>query len=140
MRYEEVWIDNDNHSYWLGQIDYKIELSQSKTVLELKYIGEPPHGDSYHKLLINSKQVDGYFWGCNFIFPEKQRYVLCSWMKILFERKTILIDINNMRYSILAQYWYDYKIDNNVIIMGNDKFAETKALFINEIKDWITIT
>jgi hypothetical protein len=84
----------------------------------LRYISEPPHGDSYHYMKIDGFPFKGYVWGCMFLFPFHQKYIVCSWMEKLYERKTIIIAIKNKLYHVFDGYWYDYKIEKGILLLG----------------------
>ena len=118
--------------------DYFINLKKSNHTIELNYVSEPPHGDSYHKMRIDGVTLKGYVWGCMFLFPINQEYIVCSWMEKLYERKTIIINIENKSYHILNEYWYDFRIENGNLLLGNDKFKESKNVNINRIEKWIS--
>ena len=77
---EIINIDNDSQTYWFGMSDYEINLTMIDKTIRLLYVSEAPHGDSYHKLYIDEVETLGYVWGCNFLFPFKQKYLVCSWM------------------------------------------------------------
>ena len=132
-------IHPDSHSVWLGMEDYKLILDQNKIEIDLKYDGEPPHGDSYHIAWIDGKRLKGYIWGCMFLFPFNQRYMLCSWMEKLYERKTIVVDLNSNFFAVLDDYWYDFKEVDGKLLLGNNNFKEIKILDISEIKDWVEL-
>ena len=133
---EIITTSNDYKCQWYGMDDFKIILEKSNHIVELTYKGEPPHGDSYHKMKINDFQVPGLTWGGMYMFPYAQEYIICSWMSKLYERKTIIIDIRNRRYYITKDYWTNAKVENNKLILGDYKFKKTMILEINQISDW----
>jgi len=128
MKEINVW--NDCEVHWFGQISFKINLMMSNHTVKLIYVGEPPHGDSYNELYIDDKKMDGYVWGCNFIFPFSQQYIICSWMEDKIERQTIIIDIASLKYIVMDEYWYNYEVKNDEIIflsaVNVDKLALAK--------------
>ena len=124
-------------SIWLGMENYKLTLDQNEAEVFLKYIGEAPHGDSYFSMYINNECIKGYVWGCMYLFPFNQAYIICSWMEKIYERKTIIIDHKSKKFSILDTYWYDYKEDEDKIILSNNNFNEIRILDISQISNWI---
>lgn len=131
-----IEVFEDNKSFWYGMDDYLINLKKSNHSIELTYAGEPPHGDSYHQMKIDGLSVMGFFWGCNFLFPSEQNYAVCPWMSKLFERKTIIIDLTNMKYHIFKDYWDNYKYENGILVMENNKLKILHEVKINEISSW----
>ncbi len=136
---EIIDLFEDNKSIWLGMDDYLIKLKKSNHLIELNYLGEPPHGDSYHQMKIDGVIIQGYFWGCMFLFPVEQNYIVCSWMSKIYERKTIIIDIKQKRYHIFEDYWYDFNYENGLLVLGNEKFNIAKEVVINNITSWNSV-
>ncbi|TDQ08799.1 hypothetical protein [Pedobacter metabolipauper] len=126
---------SDDQSHWMGMDDYEIILTESGHAIELKYLGEPPHGDSYHSLNVDGLQLEGFFWGCNFIFPDQQKYMVCSWMEKLYERKTIVVNLSAKSTYLMSDYWYDYKVNGDVLIFENNNFGTTTRLEIKNIQN-----
>ncbi len=67
-------------SDWWGHDNYYC-VSQNGTKILLPYIGEPPHGDSYHRLIIQGKTIRGYIWSCHFLWSECGNYFTCDWLE-----------------------------------------------------------
>ena len=130
--------ENDN-SIWLGMSDYRLILKQSNHEILMKYIGEPPHGDSYHQIELNGKLLKGYYWGCMFLFPSMQRYMVASWMEKLFERKTIIVDFKLKLYTVLDKYWYDFKEIDDKIVLINKATEEVETINLTKINDWLDL-
>ncbi|CAB1259118.1 Uncharacterised protein [Vibrio cholerae] len=108
---EVIKLPNNGICEWAGMEDYQL-LSPSSTISAiLTYIGEPPHGDSYHSLSINGKKFPGYAWGCLFAFSSDSRFLVCSWMEKLIERKTVVIDCIEEKYFILPTYIYMFSVE-----------------------------
>ena len=127
---------DDTTSHWFGMQDYQIKLALSPHIININYIGEPPFGDSYHSLSIDDVQIDGYVWGCKFMFPYQQRYLMCSWMADLYERKTIIIQLSTAKIHVLKEYWYDYKVKEGIINLSNDDFKTTIFVEPGMLKNW----
>jgi len=132
MKIEEI---SDDKSYYLGMDDYKIILKQSNHILELKYINEARFGDSYHTLTVDGVLLDGLFWGCNFIFILEQRYMICSWMEKLYDRKTLIVNLATKGSYVMKMYSYDYKVDDNMLILGNDNYATSTTISTEKIRN-----
>lgn len=95
--------------------DFELSLKLAAIIVKIIYVSEPPHGDSYHHLYIDDKKFPGYVWGCYFLFPFHQKYMVCSWMKDLYDRKTVIIDIKTSEYIILEKYYHHFKMINHQI-------------------------
>lgn len=134
-----ITYSSDLESTFLGMDDYDVFLELSGHHIKLKYVGEPPHGDSFHELFINNTKFNGFAWGCNFLFPYKQSYVVFSWMKDKYERKTVIIDLSKMAYTILPSYFINFKVENNLLCLSNDEFKTNITLLLSDIKKWFSI-
>ena len=117
---EKIEINNDFDSHIFAMDDFELYLKLASVKIRIIYVSEPPHGDSYHHLFINDKRFPGYVWGCYFLFPYHQKYMICSWMKDLYERKTVVIDIKTLEYKILKKYFYELKFTNGKIEMTSE--------------------
>ena len=118
---EIIEINNDFDSHIFAMDDFELYLKLANVKIRIIYVSEPPHGDSYHHLYINDKRFPGYVWGCYFLFPYHQKYMICSWMKDLYERKTVVIDIKTLEYKIFKKYFYELKFTNGKIEMISEK-------------------
>jgi len=135
MSWNETIEISDEHSHYMGMGDYKIILPESNHILELKYIGEPPHGDSYHSLDIDDVQLPGFFWGCQFIFIDHQKYMVCEWMEKLYDRNTVIVDISAKTIYVTKTSWSLYKIEGDFLVLGNYHSDKTRRIEIKRIKD-----
>lgn len=131
---KELYCDTD--SVWLGMNDYTIDLKLSGHNIVLEYVSEPPHGDSYHRMFIDGVLMRGYVWGCNFLFPLGQEFIVCSWMSKLYERKTVLINIPEKMFYTLEKYWYNFRFYNGILELTNNEFNDGEILRILEITEW----
>lgn len=129
-------ITDDLQSHWLGMQDFTVNLKLSGITISLSYVGEPPFGDSYHSLSIDGLPVSGYIWGCNFIFPDQQQFMVCSWMEQLYERKTVIIELSTLKLFVTDRYWYDYKVEGEFLVLGNDDFKTQKLIKIDELHSY----
>ncbi|TXI96722.1 MAG: hypothetical protein E6Q34_00650 [Burkholderiaceae bacterium] len=100
----------DGTSNWAGMRDYILISPNQLHRIVLTYKGEPPHGDSYHRGLIDGRIFPGYIWGCMFAFSACSRYVIFSWMTKLYARQTVVVDLKEKRYTCLREYIYDFTV------------------------------
>jgi len=112
---KEMTIYCDNKVFNTGN-GHIIHLDMSKHDIELKYAGEPPHGDFYYEMDIDGQRIAGYVWAWVISFPFKQKYIVCHWVSRLFERKTIIIDIETLKFIEMDKYWEFEDISDNQIV------------------------
>jgi len=119
-------------------------LYMSKHKIELKYAGEPPHGDFFFEMYIDDKKFIGYVWGWTLTFPFKQKYIVCHWMSKILERKTIIIDIAKLKFVEMDKYWKVNEITDDSIVFTcrevyGDKHSKLLTLVTNEkdFQDWL---
>ncbi|RYG75159.1 MAG: hypothetical protein EON59_18505, partial [Alphaproteobacteria bacterium] len=108
--------------------DYILATADGKHEIELLYMGEPPHGDSFHALLADGRQLPGYVWGCNFAVSLCSRYLAASWMADLYERRTIVIDLEEHAFVALPVHIPDFMF-RWPILDGSDIAATTAYQF-----------
>lgn len=133
-----IEVFNDQERFVFSMDDFRINLHLSGKVIFLKYISEPPFGDSYHKLSIDGEEYEGYVWGCNFIFPFKHNFLICSWMSAPYERKTMITNLRTKKKYILEKYYHSFEVRDNSIefidtINGKHSTDEIKLLKYSEI-------
>jgi hypothetical protein len=97
-------------SVWAGYESYILVSPDARHEVELPYVSEPPHGDSYHTIQVDGHSVPGFAWGCNFAWSDDSRYLVLSWMRSKWERKTLVIDVELRRYVALPAYFYDFRL------------------------------
>lgn len=79
---KEIEFDADGRrSKWWGRDDFYCDSSNSGPRILLPYQGEPAHGDSYHKLIIDSKTIRGYVWSGYFLWSKCRRFFTCDWLE-----------------------------------------------------------
>lgn len=105
---EEVRFDADGRARWAGMGDLQLISPDGKHHVEIRYAGEPPHGDSYHRVVVDGRVFPGFAWGCMFAFSSCSRYVAFSWMSRMFERHTVVADMSEAQYAVLPEYIYDF--------------------------------
>lgn len=107
---EHLKLPSDGSSVWAGMGDYLLISPDNTQSITLTYLSEPPHGDSYHYLEVNNKKLPGFAWGDCFAFSNDSRFLVFSWMEKLFERKTIVVDCIEEKYSILPVYINNFDV------------------------------
>lgn len=122
-------LPNDGTGEWAGMGDYCLLSPDGKNSIEIPYVSEPPHGDSYHKLIVNGKSFPGFAWGCIFAFSTNSRYLICSWMSKKYDRKTIVIDCLEFKFFVLPEYIYNFRIDWPVISGVSDYCSDLSYSF-----------
>lgn len=132
---KKIILDDDSQTHWFGMSNYEINLILINKIIKIIYVSEPPFGDSYHKLYIDDVEFNGFVWGCEFLFPFKQEYIICSWMKELYERKTIIINLTDLNYYIFPIYYETFKRQKNHIDFKNILLSKSKILYLNDIKN-----
>ncbi|RYF31457.1 MAG: hypothetical protein EOO23_02490 [Comamonadaceae bacterium] len=88
--------------------DYVLATPDGRQEVDLTYEGEPPHGDSYHRLCTRDRKLPGYVWGCAFAASPCSRYLAASWMADLYQRRTIVIDLTECAFVVLPAYLPDF--------------------------------
>ncbi|WP_084304850.1 hypothetical protein [Phytopseudomonas flavescens] len=96
---------------WAGMGNYLLLSPDARHEVELIYLGEPPHGDSYHRVIIDGHALPGFAWGDWFSMSACSRYLSMSWMPACYERHTLLVDMLGYRYTRLPAYMGRVQID-----------------------------
>lgn len=105
MKYNErIDFPADGESRWAGMANYLLVSPDGQHQVALRYVGEAPHGDSYHEIEVDGARLPGFVWGCDFAFTPDSRYVAASWMAALYDRRTIIIDTEKRRFLALPLY------------------------------------
>lgn len=68
-------------SKWWGYGNFYCDASNVGPRILLPYQGEPAHGDSYHKLIVDSKTIRGYVWSGYFLWSKCRRFFTCDWLE-----------------------------------------------------------
>ncbi|MDQ8028987.1 MAG: hypothetical protein REJ23_09680 [Brevundimonas sp.] len=114
-----VHLPDDGASVWAGMADLVLVLPSGQE-LEAPYVGEPPHGDSFHALTINGARLPGHVWGSRFAAAPDGRYLAVQWMRKMYERQTLVIDIEARRYLVLPTPVQDFRFDG-VVLRGDGR-------------------
>lgn len=105
---EQIRFSADARAQWAGMGDYRLTSPDGHHQVEIPYAAEAPHGDSIHQVTIDGRALPGYAWGCMFAFSPCSRYAAFSWMSTLYERKTVVVDMDEAKYTVLPEYVYDF--------------------------------
>ena len=114
--------------------NYEINLTLIDKIVKIIYVSEPPFGDSYHKIYIDDVEFEGFVWGCDFLFPFRQEYLICSWMKGLYERKTLIINLKDSNHYVFPLYYETFKRQENHIEFESKLLKKSKTLDLSDIK------
>jgi hypothetical protein len=133
----DIQFTDDGSSKWAGMGDYILVSPNQAHRIELIYAGEPPHGDSFHHGKINGTAFPGYLWGCMFAFSSCSRYAVFSWMLKLYDRQTVVVDIQTKRYFVLPEYLYDFNVHWPSII-GIGKLWSSKQYSFSGHEHWFS--
>jgi hypothetical protein len=136
MEPQVVQFAADGSSKWIGMGDYILMSPNQLHRVALTYEGEPPHGDSYHRGTIDGRAFPGFIWGCMFAFSSCSRYMVFSWMSKLIERHTVVVNLQEKRYSLLPEYIYDFTV-NWPTISGKGQQAIGKQFSFNGSETWL---
>lgn len=134
MQPTELDFAPDGESRWAGMGDYILRSPDRSHEIALRYLGEPPHGDSYHELQIDGVRMPGYVWGCNFAFTPDSKLLAASWMAERYERKTVLIDVEQRRFAVLPEYLENFGFNEGKLV-GVDLSAG-KSCAVAAVGDW----
>jgi hypothetical protein len=101
-------------SKWWGYGDFYCDVSSVGPRILLPYQGEPAHGDSYHKLIIDSKTIRGYVWSGYFLWSKCGRFFTWDWLEGMgghrqgatwvftqVLRATIIVEPRELRYRVV---------------------------------------
>lgn len=125
-------------SHWAGMGDYRLVSPDKRLEVFIRYFGEPPHGDSYHELMVGGAKLPGFVWGCNFAFTADSQILAASWMSKLYERKTIVIELVEKRFCILPEYFYDFAfVERRLVCAGP---INQGAYELDDCASWVVFT
>jgi hypothetical protein len=133
-------------SKWWGYGDYYCDASNGGPRILLPYHGEPPHGASYHELIIDSKTIRGYVWSGYFLWSKCRRFFTCDWLEgmggyyqgktwVLTQvlRATIIVEPRELRYRVLLAPTYD---EVNKILLEKGEDALWEVLLNADEENW----
>lgn len=96
-------------SRWAGMANYILATPDLNHEVDLRYVDEPPRGDSYLELRVDDRKLPGFVWGCMFAVDACSRYLASSWMAERYERKTVVIDLEQHRFTVLPVHIADFE-------------------------------
>lgn len=119
-------------NYW-AYGDYYC-VSKSGTEIFLPYAGEPPHGDSYHKLIINNKTVERCLWCGLFVWSPTGSYFACNYDGIK-TRNIIVVDVDKLKYRIVETPKYE----EIHAILKHDENEFWDTLLETDVQSWLEL-
>ncbi|MEO6819538.1 MAG: hypothetical protein ABI266_08670 [Ginsengibacter sp.] len=131
---KKIDLEDDVHTHWFGMNNYEINLALINKIIKIIYVSEPPFGDSYHKLYIDDIEFIGFVWGCDFLFPFHQQYIICSWMKELYDRKTIIINLKDLNYDVLPIHYETFRSHKNRLEFNSKLTGKIKIVDLNDLR------
>ncbi len=141
MAIEEMRFPIDGSALWAGMGDFVLISPDGAHRIEIVYEGEPPHGDSYHKIAIGGHAFPGFAWGCLFAFSPCSRYAALSWMEYRYDRRTVVIDLERRCYVALPMYLYNFKLVwptiAGVAAGGDEERVEREQYIFKGTEDWL---
>ena len=115
--------------------DYVLVSPDGVHRIALAYAGEPPHGDSYHRAVIDGRAFPRYVWGCLFAFSSCSRYLVLSWMPARFERRTAVVDLRDQCFLVLPEYIYQFCVRWPAVV-GDGKLSAGKQYTFHGNELW----
>ncbi|MDG2522151.1 hypothetical protein P7B02_11425 [Caulobacter segnis] len=106
----------DGQSRWAGMGDYILRSPDGGHEIALRYLGEPPHGDSYHELQVDGVKLPGYAWVCNFAFTPDSKFLAANWMAECYERRTVVIDVHERRFAVLPEHLVNFAFSEEQLV------------------------
>jgi hypothetical protein len=133
---EVLQLAADGSAVWAGMSDLELITPDGRHRVRLPYDGEPPHGDSCHRIEIDGVPAPGYAWGCHFACTPDSRLIAMSWMEKHIERKTAVFDLGGRRYFVLPFY-----IGNFCFrwphLEGAEPTVEQRSYTFNGTENWL---
>lgn len=134
MEHRREVLPGDGSALWAGMGNYVLEDVHRRHQIRLGYVGEPPHGDSVHELSVDGRKLPGFAWGCKFAVDPHGRYLAASWMAQRHERKTIVVDMQARRFTVLPVYIGDF-VFNWPRLVGAGQAAGSRYEFTGQ-EEW----
>jgi hypothetical protein len=133
---QRIQFTEANLCQWAGMGDFLLVSPDGQHIVELIYEGEPPHGDSFHKVAIDGRAYPGYVWGCMFAFSSCSRYLALSAMPTKYERRTAIVDLHSKRHFILPEFIYQVSIRWPTVV-GEKWSSESKSYKFDGNEQWL---
>ncbi|CAB3736091.1 hypothetical protein LMG24238_06194 [Paraburkholderia sediminicola] len=122
--------------HWAGMGDYVLLSPDQSYKVSLRYVGEPPQGDSYHLIDIAGRRFPGYAWGSMFTISACSRFVAFSWMPEMFERLTVVADVRRRRYCVLPQYIYEPHFVGETVFGRTTRDGVGEGSRLDDLQAW----
>lgn len=135
MTLTRIEFSQEHRQEWAGMGDFLLVSPNGNHEIQLPYVGEPPWGDSYHTIQIDGHDIPGLAWGCAFAMSSCSRYLAFSWMRQRIERKTMVVDMEERRYTILPNYIFVLEIEWPYIL-GEWEGRKGKDYEFNGAESW----
>ena len=136
MEAHRIQFTKDRLCHWAGMADYVLVSPDGAHIIELPYVGEPPHGDSYHKAIVDGRSYPGYVWGCMFAFSSCSRYLALSAMPAKFQRHTAVLDLLTQRHFLLPTYIYQFTMPWPSIV-GEGSISAGQSYSFQGTEPWL---
>ena len=133
---EIIRFSQDGQAHWAGMGDFVLVSPDGAHRVELTYVGEPPHGDSYHRATIDGAAFPGEAWGCLFAFSACSRHLVFSWMAKRYERCTVAVDLQDRRYFVLPHHLCSFSVRWPTIV-GEGEQLVGKDYTLNGSEGWL---
>ena len=137
MPVKKIQFTEDPQAKYAGMGDFLLIAPNMRNSVELIYEGEPPHGDSYHRATIDGIPFPGHVWGSLFGFSSCSRYFVFSWMSKLFERRTVVADIQTRCYFVLPEYIYKFKV-RWPMVLGDGELSNAQQYIFTGSERWLS--
>ena len=128
-------IPNSGNGICMAMNDFLAKTNNGKHEIFLKYIGEPPHGDSYHEMTIDGNKIAGFVWGCMFVCDENNENLFFQWMEQYIERKLVIYNFKNKKIYVLPTFINKFYIQDDFICGYNDNNEEIKFNYVELIQN-----
>lgn len=133
---ETLKFDLDGGSRWAGMGDYQLVSPDGEHLIDIVYEGEPPHGDSFHRMFIGGRPFPGFVWGCNFAFSGASPHIAFSWIPSKWERRTVVLDIAESLYYVLPVYIYNFRFSWPTVL-GVGAQSERQRFIFTGAETWV---
>ena len=113
MKKIEFEVDGRISAHW-AYGDFYFDVPNSEIKILLPYSGEPPHGDSFHRIIINARTTRGFAWSGYLLWSPCGNFFTCDWLEGMgrhYEngiwvfsqelRATIIVEPRQLRYRIV---------------------------------------
>ena len=96
---------------------------------ELFYAGKLRHGDSYHQATIDGVPFPVKAGAALFAFSVCSRHRGINWASERFERRTVVVDLQDRRYFVLPGYTYQFRVRRPSMVREGKLAADKEYTF-----------